>query len=95
MGRERGGAVKKVWVAFDALVNGIREGQLEEETEKPLKKGGWIVFIWDLDRRPEWFPAGTWYSTYKGAVKAANRKRDEKIKELERQIERLKRKVFE
>jgi hypothetical protein len=46
------------------------------------------------DKKSEWVPDKNWFVQYKSALKNAEKQRQAKIKQLEKQIERIKRMEF-
>jgi len=74
------------YVTFDATTHGIRRGFFEKETLIPR---GAYIFIGKNDDA-EWFPDKNWFIQYKSAIKNAEKQRQAKIQQLEKQIERIK-----
>ncbi len=77
------------YVIFDVITHGIRRGIFEYETFRPA--GAYVIMA---DKKSEWVPDKNWFVQYKSALKNAEKQRQAKIKQLEKQIERIKRMEF-
>lgn len=78
-----------VYVTYDVTTYGLRRGILKNETIIP--HGGYVSFDGKI---AEWFKGKYIFSRYGCAIKNAEKQRAEKIAQLEKQIERIKRIIF-